>query len=46
MINITEKIKLADEADFDVGCAVNGNIILKEYTFAYSVSQWDPRVMN
>ena len=46
MINKTESAAIADHEEFDVSCAVNGDMLIKEMMFPYAVSQWDPRVME
>lgn len=32
--------------ELDITCALDGDIIVKEYTFPYAVAQWDPRVIH
>lgn len=46
MINETKRAAIADKAEYDVTCAVNGNLLIREMTFPYAAPQWDARVSN
>lgn len=35
-----------DHIKYDLTCAINGDLIVKEMTFEYAAPRWDPRVMD
>jgi len=41
----TELPEKADYGYYDITCALDGNMLIDEMTFSYSIAQWDPRIM-
>ena len=46
MINKNNRAAIANDTEFDVTCAANGNMLIREMTFHYAVQQWNPRVIK
>jgi hypothetical protein len=34
------------DSEYDVTCAIEGDMLIREYTFGYATPQWNPRVMK
>lgn len=46
-MNETDRELIANNyEEFDVSCAINGDMLIREMTFDYSTRLWDPRVMD
>jgi len=42
----TELPDIADYEYFDITCALDGNMLIREMTFCYANDQWTPRTME
>jgi hypothetical protein len=42
----TDSIVNAIDSEYDVTCAIEGDMLIRGYTFSYAAPQWNPRVMK